>query len=185
MSRGALISQFLALYPDLRSRLRGRLRSQDLADEALNETWLRLNQGAEPNAVRDARAYLSRMAMNIAIDHRRAGARLAAAADIDAVLGAVPDAAPDPERTLAGRQQIEHLQQAIARLTPRRRQVLAAVRLEGRSCQEVAQAMGLSKRTVEMELKRALDHCAEHLAALEKNKCGDASSGSSYGRKGG
>jgi len=167
MNRDVLMSWFMRLYPELRTRLRGRLRSQDLADEALNETWLRLSREGEVGQVRDARAYLSRMAMNIAIDRKRAGARLASAVDIDAVL-ALPDPHPGPERATMARLELSALEEALARLTPRRRAILVAARLEGRSCADIALAMGLSKRTVEMELRHALDHCADHLASLEK-----------------
>ncbi len=167
MTRAELVARFMELYPELRTRLRGRLRSQELADEALSETWLRLSRGGDLGLVRDARAYLHRMAMNIAVDRRRAGARLASAADIDALL-ALPDAAPDPERAAAARLELQALEQAVAGLTPRRREILVAARLDGRSCQEIAAEMGLSKRTVEMELRHALDHCADRLSALNR-----------------
>lgn len=167
MSRSALLARFMELYPELRIRLGGRLRSQDLADEALNETWLRLSRDGEVAAVRDPRSYLSRMAMNIAIDHKRAGAKLASAADIDALLS-LPATEPDPERAALARLETEALGKAIAQLPARRRAVLLAARLEGRSCREIADAMGLSKRTVEMELRQALDHCADHLRSREK-----------------
>lgn len=167
MNREALMGWFMKLYPELRTRLRGRLRSQDLADEALNETWLRLAKGGELGAIKDAKAYLSRMAMNIAIDRKRAGARLASAVDIDALL-ALPDTEPGPEQAAAARLELRALEKAVAGLSARRRAILIAARLEGRSCGDIAHAMSLSKRTVEMELRHALDHCADHLASRER-----------------
>jgi len=178
MNRAALMSRFMELYPELRARLRGRLRSQDLADEALNETWLRLSKDGDVGLVRDAKAYLSRMAMNIAIDRRRSGARLASAVDIDTLLS-LPDADPGPERTAMARLELAALERALAKLSPRRRAILAASRLEGRSCQEIAVQLGLSKRTVEMELRHALDHCADYLAALETSGFVNPADGSS------
>jgi len=178
MTRGDLMARFMELYPDLRSRLSGRLRSRDLADEALNETWLRLSREGELGAVANARAYLMRMAVNIAVDRRRAGARLASAADIDALLS-LPDPEPGPEREAVARIELRALEAAVARLTPRRRAILIAARLEGKSCREIAEAMGLSKRTVEMELRAALDHCAEQMASLEKPGFVNPGSGSS------
>jgi RNA polymerase sigma factor (sigma-70 family) len=173
MSQNALIAHFLALYPDLRARLRGRLRSQDLADEALNETWLRLRQAApDTGPIRDIKAYLSRMAINIAVDRKRAGAKLASASDIEALLGVLPTAEPSPEQTVIARLDLERLGRAIDRLTPRRRAILIAIRLDGKTCSQLASELGLSKRTVETELRDALAHCADHLAAAEKNICG-------------
>lgn len=178
MTRGDLMARFMELHPDLRSRLGARLRSRELADEALSETWLRLSREGELGVVKNARAYLMRMALNIAIDRRRAGARLASAADIDALLS-LPDTEPGPERIALARLELRALEEAVARLTPRRRAVLVAARLEGQTCRAIAEAMGLSKRTVEMELRAALDHCADHLASLEKPGFANPGSGSS------
>jgi RNA polymerase sigma factor (sigma-70 family) len=178
MTRHDLKARFLEFYPDLRARLSARLRSRELADEALNETWLRLSRDGELGVVKNVRAYLSRMAFNIAIDRRRAGARLASAADIDALLS-LPDSEPGPERTVMARLELRALEAAMARLTPRRRAILVAARLEGQSCREIADILGLSKRTVEMELRSALDHCADHLASLEKSSFVNLGSGSS------
>lgn len=168
MTRAELTAKFMELYPELRRRLGGKLRSRDLADEALNETWLRLSRDGDLGPVKEPRAYLMRMAANIAIDRKRAGAKLASAADIDALLS-LPDAEPGPERAAMARLELEALEKALARLTPRRRQILVAARLEGRACREIAEEMGLSKRTVEMELSHALAHCADFLAAAEKS----------------
>lgn len=168
MTRAELTARFMELYPELRKRLGGKLRSRDLADEALNETWLRLSRDGDLGPVKEPRAYLMRMAANIAVDRKRAGARLASAADIDTLL-ALPDSEPDPERATMARLELEALERALSRLTPRRRRVLVAVRLEGRSCREIAEEMGLSKRTVELELNHALAHCADFLAAAERS----------------
>lgn len=178
MTRGDLMARFMELYPDLRTRLGARLRSRELADEALNETWLRLSRDGQLGMVTNARAYLMRMALNIAIDRRRAGARLASATDIDALLS-LPDPEPGPERAAIARLELRALEAAVARLTPRRRAILVAARLEGKSCREIADGMGLSKRTVEMELRAALDHCADQMASLEKPGFVNPGSGSS------
>jgi RNA polymerase sigma factor (sigma-70 family) len=168
MTRSELTARFMELYPELRIRLGGKLGSRDLADEALNETWLRLSRDGDLGPVKEPRAYLLRMAVNIAIDRRRAGARLASAADIDALL-ALPDSGPGPEREAMARLELQALERALQRLTPRRRQILVAVRLEGQSCRDVAEKLGVSRRTVEMELSQALAHCAQQMVALEKS----------------
>lgn len=172
MTRGELTAMFMELFPELQRKLTGKLGSRDLADEALNETWLRLSRDGELGKVIEPRAYLLRMAANIAIDKRRAGKKLASAADIDAIL-ALPDVEPGPERAAMARLELDALQAAMKTLTPRRRQVLIAARLEGRSCKEIADAMGVSRRTIEMELNHAMAHCADYLTSLEKSGCGN------------
>jgi RNA polymerase sigma-70 factor (ECF subfamily) len=51
----------------------------------------------------------------------------------------------------------------LEELTPRRRMILLASRVEEVTLQEIANRLGISQRLVEIELKHALDHCAERL----------------------
>ncbi|OYW44768.1 MAG: hypothetical protein B7Z33_10175 [Sphingomonadales bacterium 12-68-11] len=160
---GATIQErFLQFYPRLRERLARRLGSLDAADDALQETFLKLARVPGSAAIGNAQAYLFRVAVNAATDQQRAGARLASAAEIEAAM-AVADPLPDAVRTLEGLAALERLKQAVATLTPRRRAILDAVRLQGRSCREVAAELGLSTRTVELELRHALEHCGEYM----------------------
>jgi RNA polymerase sigma-70 factor (ECF subfamily) len=55
------------------------------------------------------------------------------------------------------------LKQSIAELTPRRRDILLASRLEGVPMHEIAARHGISQRMAERELRNALVHCAERL----------------------
>lgn len=162
MDSPLLLARFMKLYPDFRERLRHRLGSADLADEALNEVYLKLRQTGNRYTIANIPAYLFRLTLNAAFDQRRAGAKLASAADIDAAME-IADTAPGPAQVVESRRDMAILQQAMATLTDRRRAILLAARIEGRSCREIAEEMGLSKRTVELELRQALEHCAQHM----------------------
>jgi len=162
MSGTTIQDRFLQFYPRLRERLARRLGSRDAADDALNEAFLKLARVADGAAIRDSQAFLFRIAMNTATDQRRAGARLASAVEIEAAMS-IADPLADPLRTLEGHLAIERLVAAIGTLTPRRRAVLEAVRMQGKSCQQVAKDLDLSRRTIELELRAALEHCAQHL----------------------
>ena len=59
--------------------------------------------------------------------------------------------------------QIEALEKAIAELTPRRRVILLAARLQGMPQREIASRLGVSLRLVEKELRLAQEHCARKL----------------------
>ena len=156
----------MQLYPEFRERLRRRLGSVDLAEEALNEAYVKLRQPQKSHSISNVAAYLFRLTVNTATDQRRAGNRLASAEEIDAAME-LADPAPDAARILAGRHALTLLEDAIATMPERRRRVLVAARIDGRSCKDIAQEMGLTKRTVELELRQALDHCAEHLAKAQ------------------
>jgi DNA-directed RNA polymerase specialized sigma24 family protein len=55
------------------------------------------------------------------------------------------------------------LVQALADLTPRRRDILLASRLENIPLHVIAARLDVSQRLVEIELKHALAHCALRL----------------------
>ena len=155
-------ARFLHLYPQLRDRLARRLGSADVADDALNETFLKVDRLTDDRPIQNASGYLFRMAMNTASDQRRAAARLVSASEIDDAM-AIADTRPDALQSLEGRAALAVMRAAIAALTPRRRQILEAVRMQGQSCKALAIELGLSRRTVEIELRHALDQCAAHL----------------------
>ncbi|TWT03926.1 RNA polymerase sigma factor [Reyranella sp. CPCC 100927] len=149
-------------YDDLKSRLTRRLGSADLAGEVLHETWLRLDRAAVASDVRSPRLYLLRVALNIAWKRLKAEPRTLTLSDAKAAMG-IADEAPDAARATLARLDLQALGHAMAELTPRRRQVLLASRLEGIPLREIAIRLGISQRLVELELKHALAHCALRL----------------------
>ena len=73
------------------------------------------------------------------------------------------DETPDPERAAAARSEVEALRDALAELTPRRREILLMSRLEGVALRDIADHLEISQRLVEIELKHALAHCGLRL----------------------
>ena len=88
----ALRNFLLQRYDDLKRSLTWHLGSAERAGEALHDTWLRLEARGEIEGVQDIRAYLMRMAVNIAIDQHRSESRLLEAEEIDTLL-TLPDPA--------------------------------------------------------------------------------------------
>lgn len=149
-------------YDDLRKQLARRLGSEDLARETLHETWLHLHRQDSAEAIGSPAGYLRRTAFNIAIDRGRKATRLARRLEIRAVLE-LPDDTPGPAELTEAKQEIAALERALDELTPRRRTILLASRLEGTPLRRIADQLGISQRMVEIELKHALEHCAERL----------------------
>jgi RNA polymerase sigma factor (sigma-70 family) len=156
--RQALVGQ----YDDLKRVLTRRLGSEDLAGEVLQETYLRLERPARIGVVTSPKQYLLAIATNIARMGFRRDRRVSNLSDHDAVLGFV-DESPGPLQSLEAREEIEALQRAFDELTPRRRRIVFAVRVEGARLSDIAQSMGISQRLVEKELKAALLLCAARL----------------------
>lgn len=155
-----LVDFLLKRYGDLKRRLTRLLGSDELAGDALQDTWLRLQRVESNEPVLNPQAFLLRMAANIAVDQQRSQSRALPQGEIDALLE-VPDLAPGPEQSMVLKTDMELLFKAMERLPPRRRQILIMVRWEGMPQREVADVLGISLRTVEHELRRAHDFCMD------------------------
>jgi RNA polymerase sigma-70 factor (ECF subfamily) len=169
----------LADYSGIDRRLTRRLGSADLASDVLQETYLRLEGMSEIGPVRSPKAYLFRIALNIANDRRRAEGRRLTAYEVDCLLD-IPDDRPDPAREIEDRSEVNLLRRAIAELPERRRHVLTLSRIEGLPSREIAERLGVTKRTVEIDLKQAIEHCADRLKRPVPAKFGFHRSESSY-----
>jgi len=161
-SRAALLSALIEGYDELKRRLARRLGSSDMAGEALQDTFIRLECGNDVGTVRSPRAYLFRTALNMAANRRVSENRRVATSEVDALL-AVPDDAPDPARIIEARSDIEALERVLRQLPVRQRDIVRATFIEEESIHDIAKRYGVSVRTVQIELREALLYCAERL----------------------
>lgn len=160
--RQTLRRVLLSRYDALRSRLTQRLGSAELAGDALHDTWLRLEREPQVGSVRDPFAYLIRVASNLASNSRtleQRRARLLEAHGEDMV----ETETPDPERAAAARSEWEAVRRVIEQLPDRTRAIFFAAWVDGVPHEDIAARHGVSVRTVQAELKRAIEHCAAEL----------------------
>ncbi|MDC7787773.1 sigma-70 family RNA polymerase sigma factor [Rhodoplanes sp. TEM] len=115
-----------------------------LAEDLVQEAFLKVSRAAAGTAVEDHRGYLVRTARNLALDHRRRLEVMRPAEDSDAAFRALPDAAPNPEAVLADRQALAAAMAALARLPPRTRRAFEMHRLDGRTMAEIGRELGIS-----------------------------------------
>ncbi|MDO8039573.1 RNA polymerase sigma factor [Janthinobacterium sp. SUN137] len=155
-------------YATIKQRLTRKLGNAEDAGDALHDTWLRLKGGEDLGPVQNPGAYLSRMAVNIAVDVQRRHSRLLSGDNIDALLEELVDPAPGPARTAEIRSDLDALLQLLDRMPKRRRAVALLVHAEGVTQKEAAQRLGVSLRTVEYELKRVHERLDTYLAAEHK-----------------
>lgn len=157
------LKQILATrYAYLVRRLERITGSKEGATDALHETWLRLDKANVSTQVANADAYILGMASNVAIDQHRHERRHAHDDDVDVLL-AVPDELADPERILTARRKIDSLKDVLRGLTPRRRAILLAARVDGQLNREIAERFGISLRLVESELSAAMKYCLQRM----------------------
>jgi RNA polymerase sigma-70 factor (ECF subfamily) len=160
--RDLLRRHYLLSYNEMKSRLTQRLGSADLAGDALQDTWLRLENAASIGPVDRPFPYLLRIAYNFALQHARREQRMVTIDEARDALSLVDDS-PGPEQIWGARAELTMLKDAMKELTPRRRDILLASRLEGIAMHEIAARHGISQRMAERELKRALEHCSVRL----------------------
>jgi len=147
-------------YDDLRVRLARRLGSTDLASEALHEMYLRLDRADHPGPIASPSAYLFRAPYNLATDMRRTEARQARQTMVGG-FDELVDEAPGPDGIAEAKVELDALVQALQALPPRRRAILIAARYERLPRAEIAKRYKISRRVVQLELRRALEACKD------------------------
>lgn len=98
-------------YDELKLQLTRRLGSPDWAEEALHETYLRLDGTETLGRVNNPGAYLFRAAIHNALNRRRAEIRRLSAVDIETLLH-IADDAPGAQRIVEGRSDLALLRAA-------------------------------------------------------------------------
>lgn len=152
------------LKPGLRRYLLRQLGSTDAAEDAVQETFLRMLRYREIDDADGRRALLFRVAASVVADRRRyAKSRRTndhcAIEDQELVSNE-----PQPDRNLSNHQNLVLLQRAILALPPRCREVFLLHRFEGLSYRDIARRFGTSERTVENQISHALAVCRRALA---------------------
>ena len=166
-SNAALKDLLVTRYGDFVRWLTRRLGSSELAEDALHETFLRLEQGNSIGPVRNPKAYLLRIALNMAANRRTADNRRLTTSEVDKLLE-LPDDAPDPARAVEARSEIDALKRALEELPRRRREIFLASWIENLPHPEIARRYQISVRTVQKELKLALEYCDSRLNRQNK-----------------
>lgn len=156
--KGAIVlREYLASnYAHLHRRLWRHLGCADMAGDCLHDAWLRLGASTVPSAVHSPEAYVFRVACNVAID-----GLLQCASEADAALEQMPDHAPGPAAVAEARSELADMAGAIQRLPRRHQNILADLRINELTRDEVALRYGLSLRSVDTALRQALDYCAQ------------------------
>jgi RNA polymerase sigma-70 factor (ECF subfamily) len=159
---GAFDSVFREHYPALVRSAEAMLHRRDVAEEVVQDVMLALWQRREMLVVEDSlRAYLFRATRNRSLNHlrhatieRKAEPELSAA---DAPEPLAPASLVDEEIDAA-------LRHAVNGLPPRCREVFELSRVHGLRYAEIASTLGISPKTVEAQMGKALRILRDRLA---------------------
>jgi RNA polymerase sigma-70 factor (ECF subfamily) len=151
--------------PMLRAWLQHRFPTRNDVDDLVQESYARLLRARAAGPVRNARNYLFATARNAAIDLFRRERCLPTESIEENPASFVLDVGADVVETVGRNQELEILRSAMQALPHRCRQVFTLRKLYGLSHREIAAQLGISERTVEAQINKAMLRCAAHLRA--------------------
>lgn len=132
-------------------------------DDVVQESFLRIWRARAGQPVRFARAFLFRIARNIAVDlvRRNRIAPFEAVRDLEAL--PVSTSGPDAATAADDQQKLAMLANALDALPARCREVVILRKLESVPQKEVARRLGIAEKTVEAQLARGIARCEDYL----------------------
>lgn len=150
--------RFLEVREEL-LRLITRRAGRGVAEDIVQEAWLRLRENSDPGFWREPRAVIFRTALNLAVDlHRRRSTAEKALARED-----LEGHSTDPETQVDAMIQVGRLVSALERLPLECREAFLLHRLDQLTHEEIARRLGVSTKTIQRHIQRALRVCIEVL----------------------
>jgi RNA polymerase sigma factor (sigma-70 family) len=157
----ALAGLYQAHATELHGFARRRVGRQE-AEDVVQDAYLHLLQRGTAATLEQPRAYLFRIAANLAVDFaRRAKIRLRHAGEVFELDTNVA-ASPNPEAATGASMELARLQACLSKLPPLCRNAFLLNRIEGLTHAEVAGRLGVSVRTIDRLMARAWDHVWGH-----------------------
>ena len=140
-----------------------RRTGHSAAEDVVQDVWLNLRERDDSESWREPRAVLFKAAANLGTDTYRRNVhtqKLFVPADA-AAEPASSD--PDPEAQAQVASQVERLLNALEQLPPECREALLLNRLDGLTHAEIGRRLGVSTKTVQRHIERALRLCMQVL----------------------
>ncbi len=138
------------------------LNSQD-AEDAVQETFLKLYRNRGWQHAENERAYLARAAWRVAVDLRERGARSPGGPDITDPAIDLPSPAIGPEEALASANQKARIHAMVDALPEELRVPLVLTSFQELSSREIGAVLGIPEGTVRTRLQRARQMLREKL----------------------
>lgn len=152
----AITTLYIEHIGELRRFLVRRLPCIEVAAELAHETFVRYLVAAPCAPLVNPRAFLYRIAGNLAIDYLRSH-RLSSQQTVDLDgCSELPCDELSPERYVIARQQLDRLRRAIDELPAKCRSVFVRHKFDGISQKDLAREFGVTVNAIEKHLIRAL-----------------------------
>lgn len=156
-------------YADLLGGIKRRTGCVHRASDVLHDALIRLALTAAREPIAQPHAYLRTVVSSVLSDHRRNDARWICLPDYEdwVAEGDFAGTTPSAEHIAQLRAGLEAAQRVLDRLPAKRRDIFWLFRIDGFSCREIAERLGISVRAVENHVMRTMVdlRAAEELAA--------------------
>lgn len=134
-------------------------RSENVADDLVQECFLQLLSHPDPYSINNHRAYLYRITNNLLnLHYRKQGIHAKYLEDYEDI-ESVQATTTDLELSVYHQQILSKCLQALLELTPLQRSIFFLHRIDGRSYPEIAKMFSISKATVERHFVVAMTVC--------------------------
>lgn len=164
----SLLEYYLAQRPALQRFLVARLQDEQIAEDILQEMYLKLDRSSYDAPVENPSAFLYSVANNLVRDYRKAAARRRVRdhnwSDSNmTMIGTEPvHDVPDADAALDARRKLMRLSARLNELPPKCRAVFETCKLQGMTYREAAEHHGISIGTVEKHISKALKHLSKY-----------------------
>ncbi len=156
-----LIAVYLARRVELVRYFRIRLRSEAAAEDLVQDIYVKI-AGLPAEDIGNPAAYLYRLGTNLMLDRlkqqKRSERRDADWRDAETLSSGGEDIAqaPPADEALAARQRLDQIIETVSALPPQVKEAFRLHKLEGLTHAETAEAMGISRSSVEKHIMASL-----------------------------
>jgi RNA polymerase sigma-70 factor (ECF subfamily) len=137
-------------------RIKRVVPNSTLAEDCLQDAYIRLAERMDETVPRDTESYLVRTACNLAIDEYRRGKVHSQSGDVIRSLLTLDGDGPLQDEILVARQRLFRVEEGLKRLPTRTREIFLMHRIEGMKYREIAVAEQISVSAVEKHIANAM-----------------------------
>ncbi|MEK9846056.1 sigma-70 family RNA polymerase sigma factor [Thalassospira sp.] len=155
---------------DLTRFSRSIVGDMPIAEDVLQEAWMKFLRAAGTRQFDEPVAYLRTIVRTLSLDAlrriKRENARISG--PLSDGLEAADHNSPGPEQTAIARLELERLQGIMAELPEKTQQALLAYWQEEKSLRDIAQMLGVSLGQAHGLIKNGVEHCRLRMRGREK-----------------
>jgi RNA polymerase sigma factor (sigma-70 family) len=169
-------SDILELFLNHRGELEGYafkiLGDRSKAQDVVQDAYLKFASAGQDRILSEPRAYLFRIVRNLCFDEHRKTVRENRRVVFDSgeALAMLEEDRPSAERIIAGKQDLELLDDALQELPEQARKAFELHRFGKNTYQEIASKLGVSVGTAHSLVAQTLERCRQKLVNGEKNE---------------